>query len=257
MQGRPTIWFPLALLALLATLTLWIDHTVQAPQPKLDGSSRHDPDYKVTNFSTKKNDLNGDPRFVLSAVELVHYPDDDSALMTRPRFTQYSSNKPYTQIQGQRGQVSSGGDDVYFMDQVQVVRAASPERGAMTLLTEYLHLIPDDDIAVTNRPVTIRQAPTTLIRGSGMEYNKKERTLKVSGRVYVHYEKPAASLRAIKHRVPIKRTTSDKMAPAIGRLKQAEKQKNTSTTSPKKSAHYVMQPQTKTGKDTSRIRRTL
>ena len=190
---RSTIWFPLALLALLAALTLWIEHTVQAPQAKMDGSSRHDPDYKVNNFTTTKNDVKGNPRFVLSATELTHYPDDDSAQMTRPRLTQYAESRPHTEVQAQRGQVSSNGDDIYFMDQVKLVRMS--ERGELTMLTEYLHLIPEQDVAVTDRPVSIRQAPNTLIRGSGMQYNKQEHTLTVSGRVFVHYERPRANRR--------------------------------------------------------------
>lgn len=237
MYGRSAIWFPLVLLAMLAALTLWIDRTVQPPQPKRDGSSRHDMDYKVNNFSTTKSDRNGNPRYVLSATELLHYPDDDSTQLMRPRFTQYSANKPYTQIQGQRGQISSNGEDVYFMDHVQVVRGASPGRGELTVLTEYLHLIPEKEIAVTDRPVSILQAPHTVIRGTGMEYNKKERTLKLSGRAHVHYEKPGAN-------------TPSLSAPPAPR-KQAEKNKSTT----RKSAKRAMQHQPQTGKTTTRIRR--
>lgn len=190
MHGRHTIWFPLALLALMALITIWIDRNVQAPQAKRDGSSRHDPDYKLNNFSTTKTDADGNLRWVLSATEMIHYPDDDSTQLQRPRFTQYTVGKPYTQIQGQRGFVSSNGDNVYIMDNVKVVRQAFEGRGEMTVLTEYLHLIPDDDLATTDRPVVITQAPKTVIYGTGMIYNKKERTLKLLSKVRVHYERP-------------------------------------------------------------------
>ncbi len=247
MHGRSAIWFPLALLALLAALTLWIDRTVQPPEPKHDGSSRHDPDYKVNNFSTTKSDSKGIPRYVLSATELVHFPDDDSAQLTRPRFTQYSANKPYTQIQGQRGQVSSNGEDVYFMDHVQFVRGASPTRGEMTVLTEYLHLIPDQEVAVTDRPVSILQAPHTVIRGSGMEFNKKERILNLSGRVHVHYEKPGVNTPPLSAPPPLKGApaTSQAVRPLAGAQKQIEK----------KPALFAAKRQPQTGKTTTRIRR--
>ncbi len=100
MPMRSAIWFPLTLLAMLAALTFWIERTVQPPQPKRDGSSRHEVDYRMNNFTTTKSDSKGNPRHVLSAVELTHYPDDDSTHLVRPRFTQYSLRKPYTQIQG-------------------------------------------------------------------------------------------------------------------------------------------------------------
>jgi lipopolysaccharide export system protein LptC len=190
MHGRHTIWFPLALLALMALITIWIDRNVQAPQAKRDGNSRHDPDYIVNNFSTTKTDADGNLRYVLAATEMIHYPDDDSTQLQRPRFTQYTVDKPYTQIQGQRGFVSSKGDNVYIMDNVKVVRQAFEGRGEMTVLTEYLHVIPDDDLATTDMPVVITQAPSTVVHGTGMIYNKKERTLKLLSKVRVHYERP-------------------------------------------------------------------
>jgi lipopolysaccharide export system protein LptC len=197
MVGRSAILFPLALLALLAALTLWIDRLVQPPEPKPDGSSRHDPDYKLTNFSTSKTDKDGNPRYMLAAVEMAHYPDDDSTHLTRPRFTQYSATKPFTQIQGQRGMVTSDGDNVHFMDNVRVVRGATKQKGELTVLTDYLHIIPDQELVVTDRPVLIRQAPRTVIHATGMEYNKKLGTLKLFKRVKVHYERPQGKLRPL------------------------------------------------------------
>jgi lipopolysaccharide export system protein LptC len=197
MVGRSAIVFPLALLALLAVLTLWIDHLVQPPEPKRDGSSRHDPDYKLTNFSTSKTDKDGNLRHRLAAVEMVHYPDDDSTQLVRPRFTQYSATKPFTQIQGQRGMVTSDGENVYFMDNVKVVRGATRQKGEMTVLTDYLHIIPDQELVMTDRPVSILQAPRTVVHATGMEYNKKLGILKLFKRVKVHYERPGLKLRPL------------------------------------------------------------
>ena len=251
MYARSAIWFPLVLLPMLEALTLWIDRTVQPPEPKRDVISLHDVDYKINNFSKTKSDADGIPRYVLSATELRHFPDDDSTELTRPRFTQYAINKPYTQIQGQRGKVSSNGDDVYFLDHVQVVRAATPGRGELTVLTEYLHLIPEQDLAITDRPVSILQAPHTVIRGTGMEYNKKERTLKLSGRVHVHYEKPGADVAPIKA-PPAPRSSAK---PSRKDVAQPGKQAGNGKSTTRKSARQAVQYQPKTGKTTSRIRR--
>jgi lipopolysaccharide export system protein LptC len=190
MHGRSAIWFPLALLALLAALSFWIERTVQPPQPKRDGSSRHDPDYTVDNFVMNKADRDGNPRNTLAAVSMVHFPDDDSTQLVRPRYTQYSQRKPTMQIQGQRGLVSSNGENVYFMDNVKVVREATGSKGELTLLTEYLHLIPDQEIARTDHPVRILQAPHTTVTGTGMELDHKLRTFQLFHNVHVHYERP-------------------------------------------------------------------
>lgn len=255
---RSAIWFPLTLLAMLAALTFWIERTVQPPQPKRDGSSRHEIDYRMNNFTTTKSDSKGNPRHVLSAVELTHYPDDDSTYLVRPRFTQYAVRKPYTQIQGQRGQVSSDGENVYFMDNVQVERGAMPGRGKMRILTEYLHIQPDEEIARTDQPVSILQEPRTVIRATGMEYNKKLRTVKLFNRVRVHYEKPGADLPPLAAPPPLKpaagkapvaqaRPVAAQKAPAQAAKKKSVKQK--------KAAAKTAKRQPKTGKTTTRIRR--
>ena len=109
-MGRPTVVFPLVLLALLALLTFWIDRSVQPPERRPDANLRHDPDYMLDNFVTTRTNVNGALAYVLAAVKMKHYPDDDTTELERPRFTQYAVNKPYTQIEGQRGNVSSDGE---------------------------------------------------------------------------------------------------------------------------------------------------
>jgi lipopolysaccharide export system protein LptC len=189
MYGRPTILFPLALLALLALLTFWIQRIVQPPAPKLDGSNRHDPDYILNNFVTTKTDTNGNLHYRLVASEMKHYPDDDSTELQHPHFTSYAPGKPYTQIEGQRGFVSSNGENIQFMDNVKVVRQASKDRGEMVVLTEYLNVEPKKDLVTTDRPVVITQAPKTVIHAIGMVYDKKQQTVKLLKNVQVHYER--------------------------------------------------------------------
>jgi len=78
---RPTGWLPLAALALLVALTFWLNQLVQAPAPRLDGSTRHDPDLIVENFDAQKLTEDGTVQYTLAARKMVHYPDDDSALL--------------------------------------------------------------------------------------------------------------------------------------------------------------------------------
>lgn len=261
MRGIPAIWFALIVLSLLAALTFWIDRAVQPPQPKRDGSTRHDPDYIIDNFASSRADSFGNPRFSLAGVEMRHYPDDDSTDLVRPAFTQFSFKKPATRIEGQRGQVSSNGENVYFMDNVKIVRAATRSKGELTVLTEYLHIVPDQDFVETDRPVTILQAPRTVIHANGMEYYKKDGLLKLFGKVKVHYERPdappmqpltieqvagAAKVKpSVTINVPKKQAVVDKAVPGAkaSTKKQVTKKKTAKT------------PVTNAGKPRTRVRR--
>lgn len=191
MQNRQAILFPLTLMFMMALITFWINQTVQEQGPRIDGSNRHDPDYRLENFVTTQTDVNGKLRYVLAATEMKHYPDDDTTVLQRPKFTQFAVEKPYTQIQGLRGYVSSDGETVEFVDNVKVIRQATPEKGEMQLLTDKLTIEPDKDLATTQSPVTITQAPKTKVTGVGMVFDKKNQTMTLLSKVRVHYERPA------------------------------------------------------------------
>lgn len=190
MLQRPAIFFPLILAGLLAIITYWVSQSVEQQSPRINGSNRHDPDYTMNNFVTTRTDKTGRLRYVLAATEMVHYPDDDSTVLQRPRFTQFTTNKPYTQIQSLRGYVSSDGEEIELVDDVKVVRQAWGEKGEMQVLTEKLVILPNQEIAKTNSPVVIKQAPKTVIHATGMVYDKKNQTVRLLKRVKVHYEKP-------------------------------------------------------------------
>jgi len=190
MPSRSTILFPLLLLSVLALLTLWIDHTVKAPEKKPDGSDRHDPDYILRNFTTTRTDNLGNLRYILKASQMKHYPDDDSTDLLKPHFGQYAIDKPYTQVEGDRGFVSSDGEIVEFMNNVKVTRDAFGDRGEMNVYTEYLKVMPDLERSTTDQPVMITQAPKTVIYATGMIYDKKQQTMELLSRVKVHYEHP-------------------------------------------------------------------
>lgn len=189
-HARSAYIFPLVLLSLMALLTFWISRSVQPTAAKIDGSSRHDPDYIVNNFVTTQTDINGDLRYKLAAVEMKHFPDDDSTILQRPRYTQFAVDKPYTQVEGLRGYVSSNGEQVEVVDNVRVVRQAFEEKGEMTVDTDYLKILPNEEIVQTPSPVVIRQAPKTVIYATGMVYDKKSRTVTLLNKVKAHYEKP-------------------------------------------------------------------
>ena len=196
-----SILFPLIVLSVLALITFWIDHTVKSQKPRMDGSNRHDMDYFLEDFVTTKTDINGNLRHVLAAAEMRHYPDDDSTELIKPKFTQYGENKPYTQIQGEKGHVSSNGEVVEVEGNVVIVRQAFKDRGEMRLYTDYVKIFPNEERATTDSEVIITQAPNTRIVAHGMNYDKSSKSFTLNSRVKVHYEKPKASFQPLSNQV--------------------------------------------------------
>lgn len=188
MNGRLTLWLPVGMLLLLAALTFWLERMVQPPPQKRDGSTRHDPDYSVENFSAIRMGEDGTPRHSLAATVMVHYPDDDSTHLARPHFTRYEKSIPSMHILAQQGLISSDGENAYFMDGVQVIREAKGSLSQLTLNTSYLHIIPDQDFAKTDRPVVVQDA-YGVVTAVGMELNNRTGVVKLLSNVKGQYEK--------------------------------------------------------------------
>ena len=176
---------PLVLMVLLAALTYWLDQVVQRPAASPNSLLRHDPDYVVDQLLATRMDTDGKIKNTLRTVKLLHFPDDDTTELEAPRFISYAKGAPLT-ITSKSGLVSSNGENVYFRDNVRVVRAPDGEKSELVLDTEYLHVLPDDNIAKTDRAVTVTDA-NMVIRAVGMEMNNETRVLKLNAQVRGNY----------------------------------------------------------------------
>jgi len=179
--SRVRYWLPLFPLLGLVGVTYWLNQQVQQDIAKPVGK-RHDPDAIMENFSAVKMNQQGAPRFIMNAKKMLHYPDDDSTELDVPHLTTLSAERPPIHVSAQRGLASSKGDEVFLYSNVKVVREADANREELTLLTEYLHAIPDRDLANTDHPVTIVDAHNTT-HAIGLEMDNKARTLKLLAQV--------------------------------------------------------------------------
>jgi len=82
---------------------------------------------------------------------------------------------------------ASEGENVYFKNNVRVVRAPYDDKSELVVQTSYLHIIPDDNIAKTDQPVTITDA-NIVVDAIGLELNNETRILKLHSRVRGTYE---------------------------------------------------------------------
>jgi lipopolysaccharide export system protein LptC len=180
--SRARYWLPLLPLFGLLGATYWLNQQVLPEPAKPDSSKRHDPDAIVENFSaTKLNEL-GVPSFIMAATKMLHYPDDDSTTLEAPRITLLSSGQPAIHAVADRATISSNGDEVFLHDAVKVQREASKKQDKLTLQTEYLRIVPDQDLADTDRAVTIVDAHD-IVHATGMEMDSKTRILKLLSQV--------------------------------------------------------------------------
>ncbi len=183
---RARAWLPLLPLLLLVAATYWLNLQVQ-PLPLKAGQQRHDVDYVIDKISALTLNTQGQPRFMLSAEKMWHYPDDDTTHLQLPQLASLRADRPPVHTSAQTGTISSKGNDVFLYDEVRVVRAAPDGIGEERFATDYLHVVPDRDWAETDQSVVVT-TPHDVLRAVGMELDDRARTVKLLSRVRATYE---------------------------------------------------------------------
>lgn len=186
---RARNWLPLLPLLGLLGATYWLNQQAQPEPVKPDGSTRHDPDSIVENFSAVKLNKQGTPYFIMSAAKMLHYPDDDSTALEAPRLTLLAEDSPPLLATAESGSISKKGDEMFLQGGVEVLREAGVKQDQLKLQTEFLNIIPDQDLASSDRAVTLTEAHTT-VNAIGLELNNKTRTIKLLSKVRSEYVPP-------------------------------------------------------------------
>lgn len=189
MKERLIAWSPLLLLALLASMSFWLDRKVQPPTHRPDGSTRHDPDFYIEGLSAVKMNPDGTRRYALAAKRLVHFPDDNSAELTLPRLVYFDYDRAPVTVRSETAQSVEDGENVYFHGDVQIIRSAYAGNPELGIFTSYLHVIPDKDIAKTDKPARMVEGSSTA-SSVGLEFNNATHEIKLLAEVKATYATP-------------------------------------------------------------------
>lgn len=186
---RTAGWLPILLLAALAALTWWLDAQITSDGGRGNGQQRHDPDLIVEGVRAVELDKEGRPVQIIAAQVARHFPDDETVEFEHPHIVVTQPDRPRFTVRSERGRVSADRENVWFEGNVHAEREgeAKPDEqgnvaGPVRLSTEYLHVIPRKDRALTDRPVTIEESHG-IIRATGLELDNRERTLKLVSKV--------------------------------------------------------------------------
>jgi len=189
LSSRVRYWLPLLPLLSLLGATYWLNQQVRPEPAKPDANKRHDPDSIVENFSAIKLNEHGTPHFIMRASRMLHYPDDGSTELEVPRLTLLAEDRPAIQATAKTGTISSNGDEFFLEGGVEVLRDAAVQQDQLRLQTEFLHVIPDQDMVRSDRAVTLIEA-RTIVNAVGLELNSRTRTFKLLSKVRSEYVPP-------------------------------------------------------------------
>jgi lipopolysaccharide export system protein LptC len=99
-----------------------------------------------------------------------HFAGNRTTELVEPRFEKRDGDSMLVVV-AQRGRIEHDYKEAHFYDGVELVRTTPQQPAELRVRTEYLDVLPESDVAKTDRRVTITQGSSS-ISGTGMEYNR-------------------------------------------------------------------------------------
>jgi lipopolysaccharide export system protein LptC len=172
----------LAFLVVLGAGTYYLAAWATRDQSPAIQTRTNDPDVFVEGVSLTRTDSGGTPIFQMSAQSMRHFPFDDSSEFERPRLVSLDPGRPQLTMSADRAIASAEGKETVLSGNVTITRPAGPEKPALTVKTERLTLLAENEIARTNEKVEILQGAARLT-AVGMEFDNVTRDLRLFSQI--------------------------------------------------------------------------
>jgi LPS export ABC transporter protein LptC len=189
MKKRAAPLLPLALMALLGALTLWLQYAVRESAGGDSRSPVHEPDAVVENFTVQNLDAAGKLQYTFSAPKMLHFSDDGSGEVLYPRVVQIAAKGADVVATANRGVIHRQGEEALLYGNVQILREATPQEPEFRARTEFLHVLAGRGILRTDRTVTISEGNSTLT-GVGMIIDKQKQQFTLQSQVRGTFDAP-------------------------------------------------------------------
>ncbi len=180
----------LGLVLLLAAGSLWMLKAAQRGESNAPATGqRTEPDYVIEGFRYVKVARDGSAEYVIEGDRLAHDPISDDSLISRPRLNSYSRGRAPMALSADKARINGDHSEFHLIDNVRLERPQTRGNEALTVESEYMLVLPDQDIVKTDRAVHAQLGSSTL-EGVGMEADNKKRQLTLQSRVKATYLKP-------------------------------------------------------------------
>lgn len=192
--GRPHNRLRLVvMLALGAAITLgsfWVLEVMRRGiSDETPASPRTEPDFYVEKFNFMRISQAGEANYSISGRRLIHDPVNDSYVIELPVVNSLSPTRPPMATRAKRAVIEHDYSKVHLYDDVQVDRQATPTSQHFRLKSEYLLILPDEDVMTSDKTVDMTLGTSTLT-GAGMYANNATRVLRLSSNVHATYQPP-------------------------------------------------------------------
>ncbi len=175
----------LVIAILLVLASMWVNmvlkKTAIKDKPEVQ---RTDPDYIIENFKYYRFLPDGKPRYESIGKKLTHYPVEDAYRIEKPILHMQNSNGQLQTVMAEEAYAEDFNTKVTLTDKVRLEEEGADGKAGRILTTEHLIYYPDEEIAETDKEVTIKRGKNVL-KGVGMKSNNATSELEMHSRVQV------------------------------------------------------------------------
>jgi len=196
---RFRIWLAVILLGVITMGTIWIMEVIRrhADDEQNRTSARSAPDYFVEKFNFIRLSNNGKANYHITGDSLVHLPRTDNIEIKHPQINSFDQERPPLHLRAELAVVSQKSslttprrehDEVHLHHNVIMDRPEGLSSQSVHVESDYLLLLPDDDIVKTDKPVSITTGKLHST-ATGMIANNSTQGLELLSKVYIQLKK--------------------------------------------------------------------
>lgn len=184
---RSSLW-----LTVLLLLTLWLDKNLQRPDSLQGSGIQQEIDYIIENLDGIQTNHELKVNRFFSADKLMHYPAGDMTKMEHIGLINIEPDKPLLKVTSDQAELRGGDNDIFLTGNVAIIRGEDQDK--VTMLTDFLHLIPDADVAKTDHTVTVTRM-NSIINAVGLFMNNQTGEILLQSRVTAHDDRTPRTAR--------------------------------------------------------------
>jgi lipopolysaccharide export system protein LptC len=177
----------LALVIALALGSFWFLQVVRnANEALLTTAPSNKPDYYIDQFVYVKMSPDGAPRYSITGTRMEHYPLSDSYQVDAPFIKSLDKAKPPMVLRSDKALIEDANTKIHMRGHAFAERDAVGKAAKLTVTSEYLLLLPDEDEVRSDQPVRIKLGESVL-DGTGMIANNAKMSLTLLSQVHGIY----------------------------------------------------------------------
>jgi len=179
-------WLLVPLLLLAIVIRDWVETTptLVEVEDTIDMSETQS-DYYLEQFKTRKFDTHGNIEYEVSGQTLAHYPVDDRSEITKPSVVFHREAVRWT-VDSTLGLLQKN-PAIFTLKGDVILKRESPTGEPLTIRTEELSILTDDNEVRTDKPIEI-VAETWQLRSVGLQSTLNEGKLNLLSTVTGRYE---------------------------------------------------------------------